>query len=50
VIAEHEASARIMGTEITALRSSMQPSFGLRLKSNFWMAAAGFVIGVVVMK
>ena len=50
VIAEHEAAAQIMATEITALRASIRPSFGLRLKSNFWMAAAGFVIGVVVMK
>jgi hypothetical protein len=48
VIAEHEASATIMVSEITALRSSMSPSFGLRLKADWWMAAAGFALGVVV--
>ena len=48
VIVEHEASATIMVGQIEALRSSMQPSFGLRLKADWWMAAAGFAIGVVV--
>ena len=48
VIAEHEASATIMVGQIEALRSSMQPSFGLRLKADWWMAAAGFAIGMVV--
>jgi hypothetical protein len=50
VIAEHEASTTIMVGEIAALRSSMQPSFGLRLKADWWMAAVGFAIGVVVTK
>jgi hypothetical protein len=50
VIAEHEASATIMVSEIAALRSSMSPSFGLRLKADWWMAAVGFAIGVVVTK
>ena len=48
VIVEHEASATIMVSEITALRSSMQPSFGLRLKADWWMAAVGFTVGFVV--
>jgi hypothetical protein len=50
VIVEHEASAVIMVGEIAALRSAMQPSFGLRLKADWWMAAVGFAIGVVVTK
>ena len=50
VIVGHEASATIMVSEITALRSSMQPSFGLRLKADWWMAAVGFAIGVVATK
>jgi len=48
VIVEHEASATIMVSEITALRSSMQPSFGLRLKADWWLAAVGFTVGFVV--
>jgi hypothetical protein len=48
VIVEHEASAVIMVGEIAALRSAMQPSFGLRLKADWWMAAVGFAIGVVI--
>jgi hypothetical protein len=48
VIAEHEGSATIMVGEIVALRSAMQPSFGLRLKADWWMAAVGFGIGVVI--
>ena len=50
VITEHEASAAIMAGQIEALRSSMRPTFGLRLKADWWMAAVGFAIGVVVTK
>jgi hypothetical protein len=50
VIAEHEVSTTIMVGEIEALRSSMSPSFGLRIKADWWMAAVGFAIGVVVTK
>jgi hypothetical protein len=50
VIAQHEASATIMVGQIEALRSSMQPTFGLRLKADWWMAAVGFALGVVVTK
>ena len=48
VISEHEASAAIMAGQVAALRSSIRPSFGLRLKADWWLAAAGFAIGVVV--
>ena len=50
VITEHETSATIMAGQVEALRSSMRPSFGLRLKADWWMAAVGFAIGVVVTK
>lgn len=50
VIVEHEASAVIMVGQIEALRSSMSPSFGLRLKADWWLAAAGFAIGMAVSK
>ena len=48
VIVGHEASATIMVGQIEALRSSMQPSFGLRLKADWWMAAVGVGIGMVI--
>ena len=48
VIVEHEASAIIMVGQIEALRSSMSPSFGLRLKADWWLAAVGFAAGVAV--
>jgi hypothetical protein len=50
VITEHEASAAIMAGQVAALRSSIRPSFGLRLKADWWMAAAGFAIGALVTK
>ena len=50
VIVEHEESAAITSQQVVALRSSMQPSFGLRLKADWWMAVAGFAIGVLVTK
>jgi len=50
VIVEHEASATIMVSEIEALRSSMSPSFGLRIKADWWLAAIGFTIGALVTK
>ena len=48
LITEHEESATIMSVEIAALRSSIQPSFGLRLKADWWLAAVGFAAGVAV--
>lgn len=50
VIVEHEESAVITSQQVVALRSSMQPSFGLRLKADWWIAVAGFAIGVLVTK
>jgi hypothetical protein len=50
VISEHEASAAIMAVEIKALRSSIQPSFGLRFKADWWMAAVGFAAGAMLTK
>ncbi len=50
VIVEHEASAIIMVGQIDALRSSMSPSFGLRLKADWWMAAVGFAAGAMLTK
>jgi hypothetical protein len=50
VIVEHETSTVVMVSEIEALRSSMQPSLGLRLKADWWMAVVGLAIGVLVTK
>jgi len=47
VIVEHEESAAITSQQIVALRSSMRPSLGLRLKADWWMAVAGFAVGVI---
>jgi hypothetical protein len=48
VITEHEATSGIMRIEIEALRSANRPSFGVRLQNGWWMAVAGFAIGIVV--
>ena len=48
VIVGHEASATIMVSQIAALRSSMQPSLGLRIKADWWLAAVGVGIGMVI--
>jgi len=48
VIAEHEASAVIMVSQIAAMRSAMRPSLGLRLQADWWMAAVGLGIGIVI--
>jgi hypothetical protein len=48
VVVEHEASAVIMVSQIAALRSSMQPSLGLRIKADWWLAAVGVGIGMVI--
>ena len=49
-VVQYEASAEIMATEISALRSAIKPSLGLRLKADWWMAAVGFVAGVALSK
>ena len=48
VIVEHEASAVIMVSEITALSSSMRPSLALRIKADWWLAVVGLTVGMVV--
>jgi hypothetical protein len=48
VIVGHEASATIMVSQIAALRSSMRPSLGLRIKADWWMAAVGIGIGMAI--
>ena len=48
VIAEQEVRYEIMTTEIVALRSAMQPSLGLRIKADWWLAAVGFAAGALV--
>jgi hypothetical protein len=50
VVVEHEAAAGIMTAEIEALRSAMQPSLGLRIKADWWLAAVGFAAGVALTK
>jgi len=50
VIQEHRTSAEIMTAQITALRSANRTSFGLNLKSNFWLAAVGLAVGVLIAK
>jgi hypothetical protein len=50
VIAEQQVSAGIMVSEIEALRASNRPSFGLRLKADWWLAAVGFAVGAMVTK
>ena len=47
VITEHDATNDIMRIEVEALRSANRPSFGVRLQNGWWMAVAGFAIGVL---
>ena len=48
VIAEQEERSSIMTIEIEALRSSIQPSLGLRIKADWWLAAVGFAAGALI--
>ena len=50
VIVEHEERAMIQDSQISALRNATSPSFGLRLKADWWMAAVGFVAGALITK
>lgn len=45
VVTEYEDRTRIQQLEIEALRSSMTPSFGLRIKADWWLAVAGLGVG-----
>jgi hypothetical protein len=48
VIGEHEIKDFIQAAEIAALRGSMRPSLGLRLKADWWLAAIGLAGGYVL--
>ena len=45
VVIEYEDKTRVQQLEIEALRSSMTPSFGLRIKADWWLAVAGLGAG-----
>ena len=45
VVTEYEDRTRIQQLEIEALRSSMTPSFGLRIKADWGLAVAGLGVG-----
>lgn len=45
VVTEYEDKTRVQQLEIEALRSSMTPSFGLRIKADWWLAVAGLGVG-----
>jgi len=45
VVTEYEDRTRIQQLEIEALRSSITPSFGLRIKADWWLAVAGLGVG-----
>ena len=48
VIVEHEERAALQDSQIAALRNAASPSFGLRLKADWWMAAVGFAAGYLI--
>jgi len=48
VIVEYEERAMIRDSQITALRAATSPSFGLRLKADWWMATIGFAAGYLI--
>ena len=48
VVTEYEDRTRIQQLEIEALRSSMTPSLGLRIKADWWLAVAGLGVGYVL--
>ena len=48
VIGEHEIKDFIQVAEIAALRGSMRPSLGLRLKADWWLAVVGLAGGYVL--
>ena len=45
VVTEYEDRTRIQQLEIEALRSSITPSLGLRIKADWWLAVAGLGVG-----
>ena len=48
VVTEQESLALIRDSEIRSLRSAMKPSFGLRLKADWWLGAAGVAAGYLI--
>ena len=48
VIGAHEFKDFIQAAEIAALRGSMRPSLGLRLKADWWLAVVGLAGGYVL--
>ena len=48
VVTEYEDRTRIQQLEIEALRSSITPSLGLRIKADWWLAVAGLGVGYVL--
>ena len=48
LVAEHVEKDIIQDAEIQALRESMRPSLGLRLKADWWLGVAGVAAGYVV--
>jgi len=48
VIGGHQIKDFIQEVEIAALRESMKPSLGLRLKADWWLAATGLAAGFLL--
>ena len=48
VIGGHQFKDFIQEVEIAALRESMKPSLGLRLKADWWLAATGLAAGFLL--
>ena len=48
VIGGHEIKDFIQEAEIGALRESMKPSLGLRLKADWWLAVTGLATGFLI--
>jgi len=48
LVAEHVEKDIIQDAEIQALRESMRPSLGLRLKADWWLGVAGVAAGYVI--
>lgn len=48
LVAEHVEKDIIQDAEIQALRESMSPSLGLRLKADWWLGVAGVAAGYVI--
>jgi hypothetical protein len=47
-IGELEIKSFMLGAQVNALRESMKPSLGLRLKADWWLAVAGLAGGYLL--